>query len=333
MNAFVTGSTGLLGNNLVHLLVKQGYQVKGLVRSKEKASNLLSDIDMKIVEGDMSDISGFASELNGCDLLFHTAAYFREYYQKPAKHWQLFKKINIEGTIKLFSEAEKSGIRKAVYVSTAGVIGRRSSGAPGDESTSPPPLAYRNLYLKSKFLAKEATKAFLEKHSLPVVLILPGWMFGPGDAAPTSSGQLVIDFLRQRLPGIIDGGMCVVDARDVAQAMINAVEWGKSGERYIIGGHYFSIEDIMKILEKITGISSPRFHLPHTITMIYAWFSEVYARLTSKQILVSLEGIWVLHEKSQWNSDKAIHELGITFRPLEETLRDEISWYRSHNYL
>jgi len=333
MKAFVTGSTGLLGNNLVRLLVAHGYEVKALARSKEKADRLLGDLNITIVIGDMVDVNSFAPEMGGCDVLFHTAAYFREYYLRPGRYWEIFENINIKGTINLFTEAARRGVKKVIYVSTAGVIGKKPSGAPGDELTPPYPHTQKNLYLKSKILAEEAISKFLREYHLPVVLILPGWMFGPRDAAPTSSGQLVLDFLHQKLPGIVDGGMCVVDARDVAQTMINAVEQGKSGERYIVGGRYFSLEDIMIILEKITGVPAPRIRLLHVIIVIYAWFSEIYARLTGKQILVSREGIQVMHTKSQWTSEKAIRELGASFRPLEETLQDEINWYREHKYI
>ncbi len=115
MQAFVTGSTGLLGNNLVQLLVEQGYKVKALVRSKTKAAKLFGDLDVSLVEGDMLDIDSFASELVGCNVLFHTAAYFREYYQ-PGNHWEMLENINVKGTIKLLTAAEKQGIKKVIYL-------------------------------------------------------------------------------------------------------------------------------------------------------------------------------------------------------------------------
>lgn len=201
-----------------------------LVRSPEKASQLLSDLDVTLVKGDMLNFDSFAKELAGCDILFHTAAYFREYYQ-PGNHWQMLEDINVKSTMKLLTEAEKQGIKKLIYVSSAGPVGMKAANVPGDESTPRDPQAIKNLYFKSKVLAEDTIFEFLKQHSLPVILILPGWMFGPRDAAPTGAGQLVLDYLNQKMPGILDGGTCVVDARDVAQAMINAVERGKSGER------------------------------------------------------------------------------------------------------
>lgn len=327
MKAFVTGSTGLLGNNLTYLL-SQKNQVKALVRSKEKAKNVFGDTsNITFIEGDMLDIDGFAHELQGCDILFHAAAYFREYYQ-PGNHWKNLEKVNIKGTISLLERAEKYNIQKVVYVSSAGVIGMGPNGLPGDELTPPSKFAHTNLYFKSKLLAEEAIQLFLQKSSLPVVLILPGGIFGVRDFTPTSSGQLVLNFLSQKLPGIVDGGGCFVDVRDVAQAMINAVEKGRSGERYIVAGHYSSIEHVLQTLEKLTGIPAPKRHIPYTASLALAQLSELQWKLTGKPVLLSRARVQTLQQKFHWSSEKALRELAITFRPLEKTLRDEIDWYQ-----
>jgi dihydroflavonol-4-reductase len=123
-----------------------------------------------------------------------------------------------------------------------------------------------------------------------------------------------------------------VDARDVAQAMIDAVQSGKSGERYIVAGRYAQVEDIMKALEKVTGVPSPKMHIPHAVIMAYAWAMEVYGSLTGKPILISRQGVQTLHAKPDLDSGKAERELGATFRPLEQTLRDEVEWYKQHSY-
>ncbi len=332
MKAFVTGSTGLLGSNLVRLLVEQGYSVKALVRSPEKASQLFSDLDITFIQGDMLDIDSFAKELAGCDILFHTAAYFREYYQ-PGNHWQMLEEINVKATIKLLNFAEKYGIKKVIYVSSSGPVGMKAPDVPGDESTPPGSQVIKNLYFKSKLLAEEAIYEFLAQHSLPVVLILPGWMFGPRDTAPTNSGQLVLDYCQQKIPGILDGGACIVDARDVAQAMINAVERGKNGDRYIVAGQYYTLENLFQTLAKITAIPVPKLRLPYNLTVILAWLSDSYARFSNTKSVIPLEGIRMMHEKIQLDSAKATKELGVSFRPLEATLGDVVAWYQKSEVL
>lgn len=329
MKAFVTGSTGLLGTNLVRLLVEQGHSVKALARSREKAQQVIGDLpNVEIIIGDMEDIPGFAGHMAGCDVLFHTAAYFREYYQ-PGDHWKTLETINITGTVRVLEEAEKHGVKKAIYVSSSGVIGRTADGSPADETTPPGKFNYSNLYFKSKILAEEAVFQFLKTHTLPVVLILPGWMFGPYDNAPTSAGQIVLDLLDRKLPGIPPGGNIIADARDVAQGMINAVERGRSGERYIIDGHFHSINELVQIIAKVSGVPGPTLRFPYPMLLVYAWVSETIARLTGSSTLIAVEGIRTLNNPIYTTSAKAVRELGVTYRPLEETLRDEVAYYRA----
>jgi dihydroflavonol-4-reductase len=331
MKAFVTGSTGLLGNNLVRLLLAQGYEVKALVRSKEKAAKQFAGLNLTLITGDMENIEGFTSEMAGCDVLFHTAAYFRE-YSGGKKHWQQLEKINVKGTIKLLEEAEKYGIKKVIYVSSGGVIGP-NNGNPSDETATPGKLSYENLYFKSKVLGEEAIAQFLKTHKIEVVLVLPGAIMGPGDIGPTGMGRLVLDFMESKIPGIIKGGFSVVDARDVAQAMINAVAKGKNGERYILGGDYASFADIAATLEKISGVPAPKTHISYPLAMMIAIFSELGAVFTKKDPLVTRINIKTLNAKIYLSSAKAQRELGVTFRALPEIMTDTIDWYTQNSYI
>jgi dihydroflavonol-4-reductase len=331
MKAFVTGATGLLGNNLVRLLVAQGYEVKALVRSREKAINLLGDVkNVEFIQGDMENVPGFAENLKGCDVLFHTAAYFREYYQ-PGDHWPKLKKINIDGTVELFEAADKHHVKKTIHVSSSGVIGEDDKKPIGDESAAASGLALENLYFRSKVETEKAIASFLKTHTMPVVMILPGWMYGPGDAAPTSAGQLVQDFLNRKLPGVLNGGATIADARDVAQAMIESIEKGKSGERYIVGGQLHTLSDIMKLLEKVSGVPGPKLRIPTPVALAIAWLSQTVARLTGGTTLLTVSGVKTIANPHQISSEKAIRELGASFRPLETTLRDTVNWYKSYS--
>jgi dihydroflavonol-4-reductase len=327
MKVFVTGSTGLLGNNLVRLLVQQGHKVKALVRSPQKATKTFENLRVTLVQGDMLDIDAFANELKGCDALFHCAGYFREYYQ-PGDHWQMLESINIKGSVRLLEIAEQQSVGKVIYVSSSGVIGKNKQGQLSDETTPANGISYSNLYFKSKVFAETAVDEFIQHHTLPVVLILPGWMFGPGDFAPTDSGRLVLDFIQKKLPVNLPGGSAIVDVRDVAQAMINAVEKGKSGERYLVAGNNLSMKSLAKTLSQVTGIPAPKFSIPYKVLMFLAFLSESYGRLTGQPILLSRSGIKVIHANIGISSEKAIQELGATFRPIAETLHDEVEWFQ-----
>ena len=331
MRAFVTGATGLLGNNLIQQLLSQGHEVRGLVRSREKAERVFPKCDVEFVIGDMSDVTSFAGSLKGCDVLFHTAAYFREYYQ-PGNHKTILEKINVQGTIDLLIAAEKNGLRKAIHISSSGVIGLEPDGSPGHEDTLPDEHSTSNLYFASKISVELAIGRFLKERTLPVSMILPGWMWGPGDWAPTGSGQLVLDYMKQKLPGVIDGGGSAVDARDVARAAIAAADRGHSGERYIVGGRYFDFADIIAMLERVTGVPAPARKIPYMLSLAVGFASENWARLTGKSALVTMEAVKTMHAKKAVSSDKAIKELSAAFRPFEETVRDEVEWFRANGF-
>lgn len=330
MQAFVTGGTGLLGGNLVRLLVQQGHRVRVLVRSRAKAAQLLAGLDVELVEGDMTNVADFAGELAGCDVLFHTAAYFREYYQ-PGDHWTTLKAINVDGTMALLRAAEQQGVGKVIYASSNGVIGAEPGTLVGDERTPPDSYATENLYMKSKVLAEQRIAEFLKHSALPVVLILPAWMFGPGDAAPTSSGQLVLDYLNRRLPGVPNGGGAPVDARDVAQTMINAVERGRSGERYIVGGDTFvPFTELFALLQHNSGVPAPRWHLPYAGALALATVLEAWNRLTGRPVLITRAAVQSVYRRNTTSSAKAVRELGANLRPFAETVRDEVAWFRAN---
>ncbi len=151
--AFVTGATGLLGANLVRELARQGWRLKVLARSRAKLDRILDGITLDAVIGDMEDVAGFAATLQGCDTLFHCAAYFREYYS-PGQHQEKLERINVRGTIELLDAAERAGLSKVVYVSSAGVLGHSPSSGTVNES-APYALETSNLYFRSKIHAEQ----------------------------------------------------------------------------------------------------------------------------------------------------------------------------------
>lgn len=329
--AFVTGATGLLGSNLCRSLVAQGWQVKGLVRSLDKAKRFLGNCEIEWIQGDIENVSAFAEALQGVDVVFHTAAFFREYY-RPGSEWKTMRRINVEATMELLRAAEVQGVNRTVFTSSSGVIQTH----PRQKAAETAPyskFAQKNLYFKTKVLAEREIYRFLETSRMDVVLILPGWMMGPGDAAPTGAGQLVLDVLAGKLPGVIDGGASLTDARDVAAAMVVAAERGKRGERYIVAGPLKTMKDIALKLEAISGVKAPRLTIPDWVALAIAWLLETWAGLTGGVNPMPLMGVQTLLEKSNLSSAKAEKELGATFRPFEVTIKDTVLWYQSHGYL
>lgn len=333
-SAFVTGATGLLGNNLVRLLAERGVKVTALVRSRDKAERMLGDLDIAIVEGDLSAVDGFADQLAGHDVLFHTAAYFRDSY-KGGRHRDALIATNVSATQALLSAAYAAGIRRFVHTSSIAVL----NGAPGAliDETMARELDEADDYYASKILSDRAVRGFLGDHpDMMGCFVLPGFMFGPGDAGPTSAGRIVLDYAKRRLPGIPPGGFSVVDARDVALAEIAAADEGRRGELYLAAGRPMTMSELVRRLESVTGVKAPRWKVP--LAMLYAMgaLEELAQRLFGRPALLSLAAVRLIAKedgRNRFNAEKSARELGLSFRPFDETLADVVDWYRRNGWL
>jgi dihydroflavonol-4-reductase len=339
--AFVTGSTGLLGNNLVRLLASRGIAVRALSRSREKADRQFADLargsgpgEVEIVQGDLADIAGFAPSLEGSDVLFHTAAYFRESYQ-GGDHQAALRDVNVTGTRHLLLASHRAGIRRFVHTSSVAVL----HGERGEliDETMLRSDDVGDPYYRSKILSDREVLDFLERHpDAHATLVLPGWMFGPGDVGPTTSGQAVLDFTRGKVPAILPGSFSVVDARDVAIAMLAAAERGRRGERYLAAGRHTSLADLYPVIERVTGVRGPRFRLPLFALFVAGLGYELIARVTRRPVLISLASARVIAreaDRTHFDHSKSERELGVEFRPLEETVSDTVAWYRKNGWL
>jgi dihydroflavonol-4-reductase len=332
MKAFVTGSTGLLGSNLVDALVAAGYEVKALARSRERAQHLLRQAPVEIVVGDLEDIPAFAPHLAGCDVLFHTAAYVREVFG-PGNHGPKLERINVQGTRELLIQADRYGIKAAIHASSTSVLGIGPNGTPGDERTPPDSYSHSDPYARSKVRAEQVIAEFLTTHSLPVVLILPAALVGPQDPGPSAVGQAIIQVLERKLPVIPPGGLSMVDVRDVAAAMIKAVERGRSGERYIVSQGYVTLERLVHAVGQVCGVPIPTRRLPYAVLNLLAHAGEATARVRGVPPTLSVAALQALNRKHEVSSAKAMRELGVTFRPFEETIRDTATWFLDNGYV
>jgi dihydroflavonol-4-reductase len=332
---FVTGSTGLLGNNLVRALVARGVKVKALARSVRKAEQQFAGIEgVAIVQGDMTAVGDFASHLEGCEVLFHAAAYFRDSYT-GGDHAAALRAVNIDGSRTLIQAAYDAGVRRMVHTSSIALLdGPR--GALLDENCLRD-RAQADDYYRSKIDTDAVVLDFLADHpEMDASLIMPGWMHGPGDIGPTSAGQVTLDYLHGRLPGVPPGTVSLVDARDVAAVAIAAAEKGRRGERYLAAGRHMTMAEVLGCYERVTGIAAPQRCIPTAALRAVAAIGEVRARITKQPVLLSMATVRLMlreADRTHFSSNKSETELGLIFRPVDETLADEVAWYRANGWL
>ncbi len=329
--AFVTGATGLLGNNLVRLLLERGVAVRALARSRTKAETQFGQIPgLEIIEGNMQDVAGFAPALAGCDVVFHTAAYFRESYG-GGKHWAMLKRINVDATAGLITAAHAAGVRRFIHTSSIAVV-NGPRGALIDESMTRDPRDADDYY-RSKMQSDAVVQAFLRDHpEMFAAFVMPGWMHGPGDLGPTAAGQFTLDYLKRALPGIPPGTFAFVDARDVAFALVAAAEKGRRGEHYLAAGHHIAMPDLVKIYAGVTGTPAPKRQIPVAVLWPIAALQELMARITRRPALLSLATVRTMRaeaERTRFDPAKSRDELGVTFRPIAQTINDEVAWFRA----
>jgi dihydroflavonol-4-reductase len=331
--ALVTGATGLLGSNLVRQLVETGVTVRGLVRSTEKAKKQFGALACEIVVGDIHEPKTFVSQLSGVDIVFHTAAYFRDNY-KGGKHWDQLYTTNVAGTANLLKACYQAGIRRFVHISSTAVL-RGQPGQIADETRSRLESEADD-YQRSKILSDREVQKFLDAHpDFWAAFVLPGWMHGPGDSGLTSAGQTVLDFLKRKMPGIPPGSFSVVDVRDVAEAAMRVAGNGKRGERYLAAGRTVTMADLFSDLEQISGIRAPRNKVPMAVVYLLGAIGEVRARITRQPVLIGWATVQLLAKEAgrqQFDHQKSERELGLRFREIQETLRDAVGWFRENGY-
>lgn len=325
LRVFVTGATGLLGSNIVSALLKGQHQVTALVRSVEKSKSAFS-AEVERVEGDLRDTDRFEAALAGHDVLIHSAAYFSE-YQKDGSEGPLYE-TNVKGTAALLEAAHRRGVRNCVYVSSAGVLDPRE-GQATDESCAYPACA-DNRYFESKINAEQEVFRFLESHpTMRVVTILPTVMLGPGDRAPTPIGSLVLKLLSGEMKIVLPGAVQLVDARDVADAVVAGIHRGDSGNRYIVGGQRITQRAFYEALGAVAGKPMPTKQPPYRALLTLAWIMKQLGRVTGRRPKVDPTHIKRMNQDFWFTSVKAERELGVVFRPLSKTLADTVEWFQA----
>ncbi len=327
MKVLVTGATGFVGAAVARAVAATGADVRVLARPDSDLRNL-DRLKVELVPGDLRDRESLRRALAGCRQLYHVAAHYALWARDPS----VFYDINVAGTRALMEAARDAGVQRIVYTSTIGAIGLPEGGGLGTEQTPVSLAQMAGDYKRSKYLAEQEVLA-LAKTGLPVVIVNPSAPVGERDIKPTPTGQVIVDFMKGRMPAYIDTGMNLIDVDDVAVGHVRAMERGRPGERYILGNRNLMLRDIFEMLSKLTGIPAPTIKLPRLAILPLAYLNKWMADyVTHRPPRIPLEGVKMAKYKMHYDCGKAVRELGLPQPPVEIALEKAVRWFKTHGY-
>ena len=327
MLAFVTGATGFVGSHVAHVLAEQGADLRLLLRASSNPANI-EDLNAERVIGDLRAPASIEKAITGCDVVFHVAADYRLWVRDPQEMYR----ANVEGTRAILDAARKQGVRRVVYTSSVATMGFTGNGHPADENS---PVSLDNMigpYKRSKFMA-ERVAVEAGRSGMDVVVVNPSTPVGEQDIKPTPTGRIIVDFLKKKFPAYVDTGLNLVDVTECAQAHIAALEKGRSGERYILGGENLTLKQILDKLAAISGLRSPRVRVPYVMALATGVVDEmVTGRILGREPRATIDAVRMGRKKMFVSSSKAERELGWRAGPVDDALRRAVDWFRQHGY-
>ena len=327
MKVFLTGATGFVGSYVARVYADSGAEMRLLARA---SSNLaaIEGLEGDVVVGDLRKPESLRSAIRGCEAVVHVAADYRLWVRDPKSMYA----ANVDGTRELLRIVREEGVPRVVYTSSVATMGFRKDGAIVDESS---PVAIDDMighYKRSKFLGEqEAIKA--ARAGQQVIILNPTTPIGAGDAKPTPTGRIVVDFLNRKFPAYVDTGLNLVDVTEIARMHLVALDKGVPGERYILGGENLTLKQILDRMSSITGLPSPTMKVPNPVAMAFAFFDENFTgRLLGKEPRATVEAVRMGQKMMFASSAKAERELGFRVLPVYTALRAAIEWFIERGY-
>jgi dihydroflavonol-4-reductase len=336
--SLVTGGAGFLGRHLVRGLLDRGDSVRVLdVREPSGPRE-----GARFLPGSVTDGEVVARAVRGVDRVFHLAARTDLWARDPGE----YERVNRVGARTVFRAAEEAGVERVIHTSTEAVLRNFRGGATGhgeggdggrgpspDLRHVPDPREMPGAYCRSKALGeREAREA--HRRGLPVVVVNPTVPVGPGDPGDTPPGRMLLGFLNGEVPAFTEGWLDLVDVRDLARGEIVAAERGAPGRRYVLGGHRVRISRFLALLEELTGLSMPGVRIPYPVALGAGYLSELVAdHVTGRRPRATVAGVRLTRARPRHDPEAARRELGLSVRPLRETLRDTVRWLRDRGLL
>jgi dihydroflavonol-4-reductase len=327
MRVLITGATGLLGGNVVRVLIARQYQVRLFVRSLHEIP-ALEGLPHERFLGSLTSFDDLAKGAENCDVIIHAAA-VTDQWPTDYKHYE---KINVNATLMLLEVVKKLGIGKMIYVSTANTFGYGSKEKSATELSEFRFFNYNSGYIMSKFIAQQHVLKEIEKSNLPVVIVNPAFMLGPFDSKP-SSGKIIMMGLNKKVLFCPPGGKCFVDVRDAAVAVCNAITLGKNGECYLLANQNMSYREFFDQLSRITKSSQTKITLPGFLILLIGLFGSLYEKVTGKPAALNFTNARLLCLRLFYCGNRAVKDLKMPQTPLSQSLADAIAWFEKRGMI
>lgn len=324
----VLGGSGFIGHHVVKRLLARGEEVSVLVRHGSDIS-LLENIDVRVVHGDIMQTGDVERALEGADALIHAAGYYPTYSLHPGRQVALaLRQIG-----RIHRAMVVRNVRRFVYVSTLSAVGKYPDGRPEDENAPFPQQRNSSTYALIKRTMQQAV--LKQANRFNSVVVAPTGVFGEGDRKP-ATGRLLIDIAKRKLPVSLAGRLNVVDVRNVAWGIVQALEKGHRRRLYVLGGENITLEGFVARVARIAGVPSPWFALPPDVVLPFAWVSEYVGHLFKMEHpLLPVVGVDFARFGEYYSSEIAKRELGYDPKrsKIEFTLRRAFAWFRQNGYL
>ena len=324
MKAFVTGATGFIGTHVAERLAQRDHGLVCLVRATSNVSKLKT-LGANLLLGDVTDKASVLAGMRGCDWAFHLANVYS--YWEPDK--RIYRKVNVEGTRIVLESALEAGVAKIVHVSSVVGYGKPAD-CPFTEESIPGPVRFSE-YARTKYEGDLLAWELYRNKKLPLVVIYPGAVLGPGD--PKTTGRYIRDLMRRRLPATVfpDKVLTVVHVRDVAEAICRAAEQPDNiGEKYLVGKYRASFRELNQLVSDVASVPLPKLTLPDPLTLLNAALLTGIANVIKRPPPwgLSRDQIRTMKEGFQFDGSKAERELGITYTPIRVAIEEAIASFR-----
>ena len=324
MRILVTGSTGLLGNNVARQLLKGGHEVRALVRRSHDPRSL-QGLDLERATGDVCDLKSIEAAMHDVSTVIHCAGCVKIGWSELDTHQQ----VNVEGTRNVASAAHQRQIR-LIHVSSINALGMATKTRTADESWADPGIVPCP-YVVTKQQAERVIDE-LVADGLDAAVVNPGFMLGPWDWKP-SSGQMVLQVARRWTPISPSGGVSVCDVRDVATAAITAIEKAGVGQRYVLGGENMPYFQLWKLIAEVTGSKGPWISARPLQRIIAGAYGDIWGRFTQTEPEINSAAVKLSSQRHFFSSHRAQQELDYHSRPVRESIQDSWKWFSEHGFL